>query len=227
MQQHHHASLSLVSKVSMDANQNLSYTLLTKHRFHKTIVLNYTDILNVWCASVKGWAWVKINSKMITIIMYKLQYIHLVLVSLHIISFGLLCVSLSNNQTHTHKQCTKILLSLTLNLSASLQVQFYSHQHAHARTHTASRTAYQKVCGWWFPHRPVVTMSQGDRAHAHTHRNHRMEILYMHQVTDSTAKMYTYIHFYTQSTYTQRMSSSSTEQAVTILTILTTSTQMR
>lgn len=135
MQQHHHASLSLVSKVSMDANQNLSYTLLTKHRFHKTIVLNYTDILNVWCASVKGWAWVKINSKMITIIMYKLQYIHLVLVSLHIISFGLLCVSLSNNQTHTHKQCTKILLSLTLNLSASLQVQFYSHQHAHARTH--------------------------------------------------------------------------------------------
>lgn len=80
------------------------------------------------------------------------------------------CVSLIHTWTNKQTMYINPLIpehKLTLKHSASLQVQFHSHQPAHA--HTTSHTAYQKVCGWWFPHRPAVTVSQGDRACTHSH----------------------------------------------------------
>lgn len=60
-----------------------------------------------------------------------------------------------------------------------------------ANRRSASHTAYQKVRGWWFPHRPVVTMSQGDSAR--THARAQMEKECTHQVTGSAAKKVTYV----------------------------------
>lgn len=56
--------------------------------------------------------------------------------------------------------------------SAFVHVQFHSHQHTH--TLACSRNG-----GWWFPYRPVVTVSGEDRVCAHTPK--QKTILYMHR----------------------------------------------
>lgn len=102
-------------------------------------------------------------------------YIKLVNVDSHITNAKMdpsnsVCQKLTNRHQKKHKNP---LFSWPLSL-ATCPISFKS-----THTHTLSLSR-RRNCGWWFPYRPAVTVSGGDRARAHTDAHNEAHTLFMY-----------------------------------------------